>query len=110
MKHKLKRLIYTIDDHIKDSKEDYRDAWLEKEEKDSGMATFYIQSAKQRLEMANKALDKFTDIIRELESRERQEGVNKELIEEKNMAWRCLYEILSEKVKYISSELSEFKI
>ena len=107
MKHKLKRLIWTIEDHIKDAGYDYRNAKKERDVEDIDMENFYIQSAKQRLEWANKGLDRYCNIIRDHESRERQNGYNKDVIEEKTSAWRCVFEMLEERIKYLSKELSE---
>lgn len=107
MKHKLKRLIWTIEDHIKDSGYDIKNAKREKEEQDTDLENFYIQSAKQRLEWANKGLDRYADIIRDYESMQRQNGHNRELIEEKTSAWHCICEMLEERIKYLSKEISE---
>lgn len=107
MKHKLKRLIWTIEDHIKDSGYDLKNAKREKEEQDTDMENFYIQSAKQRLDWANKGLDRYGDIIRSHETLERQNGHDRAVTEEKMSAWRCVYEMLQERVKMLSKEISE---
>lgn len=107
MKHKLKRLIWTIEDHIKDSGYDLKNAKREKEEQDTDMENFYIQSAKQRLDWANKGLDRYGNIVRDYETRERQNGHDRAVIEEKAMAWRCVCEILEERVKHLTKEISE---
>lgn len=108
MKEKLKRLIWTIEDHIKDSHYDLKRAREEKEDKDDELSIFYIQQAKQRLEMANSCLNKMDNVLRNYESKER-ENKSSEIVEEKMEAWKCIRNMLGNKINSEMKEIQEMR-
>lgn len=109
MKEKLKRLIWTIEDHIKDSHYDLKRAREEKEDKDDELSIFYIQQAKQRLEMANSCLNKMDNVLRNYESKEREKGKTSEIVEEKMEAWKCIRNMLENKINSEMKEVQEMR-
>lgn len=110
MKHRLKRLVWTIEDHIKDSGYDLKNARIEKEDEKEEMANFYLTSAKQRLEMANTCVSKMDTLLNEYEREERAKGKSQEIVDEKIEAWECLRNILENKIKCLSREVQEMKM
>lgn len=110
MKHRLKRLVWTIEDHIKDSGYDIKNARLEKEEEKEEMFNFYLMSAKQRMEMADDCISKMDTILNEYEREERVKGKSQEIIEEKIEAWECLKNIFEHKIKTRTKEIQEMKM
>lgn len=109
MKHRMKNLICVITDHLNDSKKDYKYAKIEKEEKDSEMANFYIATAKERMSMAKKALDKGYMILRQHETKERGEGVETKIVQVKIDSWNSILEIYKSMIDEMETELSNFK-
>lgn len=108
MKRKLKPLMYNMLDHIKDCKMDYKYAKEMKELGDSGLADYFISSAKNHLEQGKKGLDKFDYVLREGESEALREGKEKATVIEKMEAWHCMADMLEEKMKEMLKEISEF--
>lgn len=110
MKHRLKRLVWIIEDHIKDSGYDLKNARLEKEDKKEEMSNFYLTSAKQRMEMADSCIGKMDSLLNEYEREERAKGKSQEIINEKIEAWECLKNIFSHKIKSRIKEIQEINM
>ena len=113
MLYKMKRLIKTMKDDLKDSKMCYEYAKEEKEAGNTEMATWYINRGKARMDMFQKDDEKMEYIIREYKDKNREEKVFSKEEEKKQYSleelWKCFYDQMSEEAYELSNAFSKFK-
>ena len=110
MMNKIRRLRWEIKDHIDDAKIYMGYYYEEKEEGDTREASAQVEKGLRRLSDAKKGLDKMAEVIKDHETKDKNEGMEDKMIKEKYCGWRAIHEMLSQDVDYLEKKFNSLKM
>lgn len=109
MMKKIRRIRWTIKDHIDDARMHMGYAYEEKEEGDTKASSMEIEEGMRRLNEGKKCLDKMADLIKDYEYKDKQDGMEEKAIKDKYCGWRAIHEMLSQDIKYLEEKFNNIK-